>query len=127
MKVSVRKDLAPLKIAADQEITRRAAEARAVYASPDKAAIYLQKRDEAERWLASGEPEDLADFPFLAQEVTVTAPTTYQLASLWINLSMLWLNQIGPSIEGAEQRAKLAASQATKPADLDLILANLEF
>jgi hypothetical protein len=127
MKVSVQKDLAPLKIAADQEITRRAADARAVYASPDKAAIYLEKRDEAERWLASGEPEDLDGFPYLAQETGVTAPTTYQLASLWINLSALWLTQIGPAIEGAEQRAKRDVSQALKPADLDAVLANLEF
>jgi hypothetical protein len=127
MKVSVQKPMGPLKIAADQEITRRAADARAVYASPDKAAIYLEKRGEAERWMASGQPEDLADYPWMAQESGVTAPTSYQLASLWINLSMLWLTQAGPAIEGAEQRAKRDVSQALKPADLDAVLENLPF
>lgn len=121
MKLLLNKDLPALRAAREAEIARAAAAARALFATPGKDGIYLSKREEAEAWIAAGEPEDLAEYPYLSQETGVTAPTTSQLALLWINLNILWVKVYGPQIEGREQRAKQAIALAATPAEIEAV------
>jgi hypothetical protein len=52
---------------------------------PGQEMIYLEKRNEAFRFLSQDpEPESLADFPLLAAEAGITAPTARDLAELWM-------------------------------------------
>ena len=116
MRLSIAKDLTPLRQQAVRDIIALAATERALVATPGKDGIYIAKRAEAERWLDAGQPAELADYPYLTQEVGVTAPTTYELALLWVNLNLLWVNVLGPAIEGREQRAKATVAAAMTPA-----------
>jgi hypothetical protein len=121
MRIELTKDLPALRALGEARIARTAAAERARYATPGKDGIYLAKREEAEAWVAAGEPEDLSAYPYLAEETGVTAPTTGQLALLWINLNILWVKVFGPQIEGREQRAKRAIAEAGTPAAIDAV------
>ena len=58
---------------------------------PGQEMIYLAKEAEAVRYLAeTPEPVTLGGYPMLAAEVGITAPTAYELAQLWVNMSALW-------------------------------------
>lgn len=54
-------------------------------------ALYLEKRAEAVAFVretaATGEPRDLKDYPLLANELEITAPTAWQLAQIWLHTS----------------------------------------
>ena len=119
MRISVSKDLAPLKLQAEREINRRADIWRSKYVTPKKDGIYITKRDEGLRWIEAGQPVDLTGYPWIANEVGSTAPDAWQLVQLWINLNDLWLTTIGPAIERAEMGAKMYLRLATTPAEID--------
>lgn len=119
MRISVAKDLTPLKAAAEREIVARADNERAKYVTPKKDGIYITKREEGLRWIEAGQPEDLAGYRWIANEVGSTAPTAWQLVQLWINLNDLWLTEIGPAIEGLEMAAKKKLREATTPAGIE--------
>ncbi|HEV7286385.1 MAG TPA: hypothetical protein VGN75_16135 [Kaistia sp.] len=119
MRISIAKDLAELKAAAEAGIIERAQQERARHATPGKDAVYLEKRREAERYLASGEPADLAGYNWLRREVGTTAPSAPELARLWIRLGDYWSREKGPEIEGREQAAKAAVRAATTPAEIE--------
>lgn len=58
---------------------------------PGQEMIYKAKLDEAQAYLAAGEPEDLTGFPLIAAEVGITAQTAYQLAVLWPWMAEVWI------------------------------------
>lgn len=118
MRITVTKDLTPLKLEAEKEIARRANLWRAKFVTPNKDGIYIVKRDEGQRWMLEGQPEDLADYPWIANEVGTTAENAHQLVQLWINLNDLWLTVIGPGIEKAEMGAKTFLRFADTPAKI---------
>jgi hypothetical protein len=86
-------------------------------------ALYLEKRAEALAYVRqtdqAGEPGTLDDFPLLANEIGVTAPTAWQLAQIWLHLSEAF-KTIGAATERPRQIAMNAIATAT---DEDALLA----
>ena len=95
---------------------------------PGQEMIYLAKEAEAARYLADPAP-DLADYPMISAEVGLTAPTAYELAQLWVNMSDLWRG-IAAQIEtwrlGTIAQIETAADVATVDAIVAAALAILE-
>lgn len=59
---------------------------------PGQEMIYLRKEQEGLAYLAlTEEPEDLSMFPLIATEVGITAPTAFQVATIWAQLSSMWV------------------------------------
>ena len=59
---------------------------------PGQDMIYLRKEDEGRQYIAlATEPETLDDFPMIAAEVGITAPTAYQVAVIWVQLASMWV------------------------------------
>lgn len=89
---------------------------------PGQETIYRWKEAEAIRYLAlEAEPADLADFPMLAREIGITAPSAYQLAQIWAFMSasladlsgQLESARIGTvaRIEAAQSRDEIASAE----------------
>lgn len=126
MRVSLTKDLAPLRAAAFREVETRAAAARAVVLTPGKDAVYAGKLGEALSYLAAGQPDDLGGFPFLRAETGVTASNASDLAELWIARDRDTLELVA-AIERATMTAKAAVSLAASPAEIDAVIQDLAF
>ena len=99
-----------------------------VTAIPGQSAIYIAKNEEAVHLLSSHGPEDeipLSDYPLIASEVGVTAPTAWEVAQVFANLNLLWRQAAG-AIDGqcflAENRVRAAAT----PEEVALAISNLE-
>lgn len=88
---------------------------------PGQEMIYLAKEAEAVRYLAET-PATLDGFPMLAAEVGITAPTAYELAQLWANMSALWRG-IAAQIETARLGAIYQIETAPDAAAVDAIVA----
>lgn len=90
-------------------------------------ALYLEKRAEALAYIReaemSGEPRDLADYPLIANELGITAPTAWQMAQLWLHLSDAF-KQIGAATERPRQVALTAIALARDPEALAAIEAD---
>lgn len=82
---------------------------------PGQDALYLEKRAEAVAYVAEtnhgGEPADLKDYPLLANEVGITAPTAWSLAQIWLNRSDQF-KRVGAETERARMQAMIAVSTA---------------
>ncbi len=79
---------------------------------PAQDAMYLEKRAEALAFLAEvPEPKTLADYPLIAGEVGLTAPTAYELAQIWLNRAHLF-KLVGGATETARLRATYAIATA---------------
>lgn len=93
-------DLAPLKRALHDRLLNKVKELREPLVTnlPGQDMIYLRKEEEAARFLADPEP-DMADYLLLSAEVGITAPSAYELAQLWLNMSVLW-RQTAAQLEG---------------------------
>lgn len=90
---------------------------------PGQEMIYLAKEAEAVRYLAeTPEPVTLDGYPMLAAEVGITAPTAYELAQLWANMSALWRG-IAAQIETARLGAIYQIETAPDAAAVDAIVA----
>lgn len=80
-----------------------------------QAGIYMDKRSEAVAYVAAvehgTEPETLADYPYLAGEVGVTAPTAWQLAQIWLHRNDRF-SEIGSATESIRRRAIVAVETA---------------
>lgn len=85
--------------------------------APGQQLTYGEKRAEAEEWMAAGQPDDQADYPFLFTESAATGKTVLELATEIINNSRSW-KSLGAQIEGARMKAKNAVTVAT---DIDAI------
>ena len=83
---------------------------------PGQDALYLEKRAEAIAYVAEargrGEPATLADYPLIANEVGVTAPSAWMLAQLWLNRSDQF-KRVGASTERLRMQALIDISTAT--------------
>lgn len=102
--------------------------ARNAWITPSVAAagIYLAKEAEARAWLAAGEPRDLAEYPMIAAEIGITAPTAWHLAQTWLGMAAVW-RPVAAAIEAARLTAKAAIDAATTGAEIEAALAALEY
>lgn len=56
---------------------------------PGQEALYLMKEAEARAWVASANP-DATQFPLIAAEVGITAPTADEVAQVYLNLAAIY-------------------------------------
>ena len=66
--------------------------------------------------------DDLSTYPMLEAEIGVTAPTAWELAQLWANVSVQW-RAIAARIEGTGMRSIARIENCADPDDLNAILA----
>ena len=128
--LTARKDIVALRAAAIRRVTADCGLARSRYitVAPGQDMIYLTKQTEALRFLAAyPSPEAVPDpidatpatgFPFLVAEVGITAPTAWELASLWVERTVLY-RTLGAAIEAIRLGAVGAIQSATVPAAID--------
>ena len=81
---------------------------------PGQDMFYIAKEREALAFIAAP-TDDLTTYPLLAAEVGVTAPTAWELAQDWLNVSVYWRN-IAAQIEGARMRG-IAGIEAASNVD----------
>ena len=93
-------EIATSRVVAISTVNTVAEAVRSRFVTPGsgQAMVYMEKQAEARAWFAAGEPEDLTEFPWLQAEIGITAPSSYELAQLWLNLSTIWA-QIGSQLE----------------------------
>lgn len=117
--------LAEAKAAAMAQITAIRGQARLAYITdiPGQDAIYIAKLEEARAWLAAADPA-LADYPLIASEVGVTAPTAYEVAQIFLNLNALWV-QVAAAIDGGCFATEAAVQAATTPEEVAVAVAAL--
>lgn len=121
---SVARELGRQRAEAIRDVNFAVGEARKAFitAIPGQEMVYQAKEAEAKAYIASP-PATLDDFPLLAAEVGITAPTAYELAQLWLNMAAQWrgiaaqletlrLGTIG-AIEDAETRAEIETALAS--------------
>lgn len=118
MKVSLGKDLAPVKSEAKKAIDASAEEYRLNFITPGagQAMTYQEKYNEAVAFL--GDPTlQPHEVPHIYSEVGVTGATPFQVAQVVVNMRDIW-KQISARIDGARIAAKDAVDAAGNPADL---------
>lgn len=81
-----------------------------ITAGAGQAMTYAQKADEARLCLAANDP-DPEDYPLLAAEIGITAPTLVGVAQVVAAANSQWL-QIGAAIEAARLSGKKTISDA---------------
>lgn len=97
-----------------------------ITAIPGQEMVCLAKETEAKAYAALAIlPHDLSNFPLLAAEVGITAPSAYELAQIWLNLAAVWRDTAG-AIEGARMTAVNAIREATSKAQIDTAVQALE-
>lgn len=126
------KNIDLLRYRGEQAIDAAAERTRARFATPGKHQIYSDKRNEAMAYLAAvaaGDSIDMANYPYLAAETGVTAPTTEDLATLWITMNAQW-QQVAAVLEqitiGAKAQVRAAASSAVIDAIVSATVAALD-
>ena len=109
---------------AETAIDTAADRVRARFATPNMHQIYSDKRNEAERYLASvpGEPTDLSDYPYLSAEVGITSQTPQDLAALWLFMDSQW-RQVAALIEQIRVGSKAQVRTAASADEIDAIVA----
>ena len=86
---------------------------------PGQQTIYTEKQAEARSYLTTvPAPATLADYPLLAAEVGVTAPTARQLAQVWANKAVLF-KQVAAITEKLRMQAAFAIEAAPTEAAVD--------
>lgn len=88
---------------------------------PGQDMIYIAKEREALAYLAAP-TADLTAYPLLAAEIGVTAPTAWDLAQVWANVSVYWRG-VAARIEGVRMRAIAAIEAAADPKAVTAALA----
>ncbi len=109
-------DLPSVKTALKASVDAQAETERLKYitAGAGQALTYMQKSDEARRYLAASEPND-NDYPLLAAEVGITATDMGGVATVILAAFSHW-QQIGAAIEAARLGGKAAIeSSETAP------------
>lgn len=104
-----------------QKVNELVDQVRRVFITPiiGQEMIYMEKEAEARLYLADPAP-NLAQYPFIASEAGITAPTAYEVAQMYINLGAQWrvvgsmleqvrLGSIG-AIEGATTLSQINAA-----------------
>jgi hypothetical protein len=128
MKLSIVKNMTPLREAAKRRIDEQAVRVRERRASHGVDAIYAEKGREAERFQTyvaqHGTEPDLADFTFMVGEVERTGMAPAEVAALWSSLQAglkPFLNQV----EIARLTAKSRVDTAATPGEIDAIVASI--
>lgn len=62
-----------------------------ITAIPGQEMIYLRKEQEALDWVADIKTKDATNFPFIFNEVGITADTADQVAQVFLNKSHMWI------------------------------------
>lgn len=106
-------NLAALKVTLKSRVDAAAETERGRYITvgPGQAMTYLQKSDEAARYLSSTDP-DPSTYPMLSAEIGITAPDLAGVAAV-VNGAFLQWQMIGAAIEAARLGAKKAIDDAT--------------
>ena len=129
MKLTVTKDLAPLRAAAVARINTAAGAIRARFATqiPAQDMIYLEKAAEARRFLTAYpaieddpgpiDPDPVLGYPFIAAEIGITAGTGWEVAQYYVAGAALF-RQAGAAIDGIRLGYGKAAELATTPAGI---------
>ncbi|OWZ90491.1 hypothetical protein B9J07_28305 [Sinorhizobium sp. LM21] len=123
MKLSVNKDLTPLREAAISRIDAFAEQTRNRYLSPGagQSMVYDQKRREAETFMAAynaNEPIPESDLPHLIAEAARNGIPLLNQAIVYLTMRQLWLT-VSPMIEDRRLMAKAAVMAAQSPAEID--------
>lgn len=93
---------------------------------PGQDMIYLRKEEEGRRYLDLPiEPETLEQFPLIAAEVGITAPTAYQLAMIWVQLGSLWV-VIAVQLEQLRMSFGAQIQSASTFAEIDALVQTIE-
>lgn len=105
------------RLEAVARINAAAGEVRRLYITdiPGQPTIYQMKETEARAWLADPDP-DLADYPFIAAEIGITATTGYEVAQVYLNLGALYV-QAAAQLEHARLGHIAMAETAPTPED----------
>ena len=117
--------LSVIKVALRQHIDAQAEVERLKYITPGtgQAMTYQQKVAEAQAFKAASNPEP-KDYPILASEVDITAPTLSEVADTVLTAYRQW-QQIGAMIEairlGAKRDIDASATEAAARAVVDSI------
>ncbi len=122
--------LGQIRAEARAEVNARVARlrARAETPIPGQADLYRDKRAEALAFVRTveqaGEPVPLEDFPLLAGEVGITAPTPWQLAQIWLHRADA-ARRLRDGSEALRQAALAAIAIAPDAASIDAVLTRL--
>lgn len=116
-------DIQPFRRISVDIVNRRAGEVRAGFVTDilGQEMLYKTKEEEARAYVADPAP-DIANYPLIQGEIGITAPDGYQLAQLWLNMSVQW-KQIAAQIETARLGAIAQIETATSRAQIDAIVA----
>jgi hypothetical protein len=96
---------------------------RFITTAPGQDMIYSAKEAEARSFIAN-QPETLEDYPFIAAEVGILAPTAWQVAQIWLYMAASW-RAIAASLEGLRVGATGAIAAAQTLQEIDAVVANL--
>lgn len=92
---------------------------------PGQEMLYMAKEFEAIKYIASG-TTDLSEYPLIAAEVGITAPSAYELAQLWVNLGSVW-RSIAAQIENKRMSIISSISSSQTENDIENILKSVDF
>jgi len=103
------------RLAAVARINTAAGLIRRLYVTdiPGQEALYLLKEAEARAWLAEAEP-DPAQYPLIAAEIGITAPSGDEVAQVYLNLGALYV-QAAAQLETARLGHIAIAETAPTP------------
>lgn len=126
-RVRASKNLALGKFEAEGAIDEAGRRTRARFATEGKHTVYAEKRSEAEKYmnaLASGEAPEITTetYPYISNEVGVTAETPLDLCELWLYMDRIW-KPVAATIENITMKAKAEVKAAGSQAALDEIAA----
>lgn len=101
--------------------------ARHITDQPGQEMIYLSKQVEAKAYLAlpASPAPNLVDFPLIAAEVGITAPTPAAVAQTWLTRAALW-TQLAAQIEGVRLGVIQLISASTTPAQAEAHVATFQ-
>lgn len=121
MKLLLKKDIAPLRQAMKTRIDEEAENMRALFLTPGagQAAVYEQKRIEAEAFMAN-ESIGNAEIPHLAEEASRNGISVFDQAVIYLSLRQRWLNA-SSIIERLRLDAKDAVDRARTPAEIETV------
>lgn len=93
---------------------------------PGQEMIYSAKEAEAKDFLAA-DPVlvDLSEYPMISAEIGITADTAYELAQVWMNMSVMWRN-LSAHLEKIRLGAISRIEKATTLQEIDLVITDLE-
>ena len=115
MRFDLGPSLAALKVAAAADIDAQAERLRLTLITPGagQALVYERKRAEAVRMAGDADPQP-ADYPLLAAEVGITAPSLVEVGAAVRAMASDWI-AAAAAIEAVRLRAKAAIAAATTP------------